>query len=66
MSARQMALACGFKPPIWQKDYFDRFLRSADDYTQKWDYVVANPVRRGLVGRAEDWPWQGEILDLRY
>ena len=21
------------------------------------DYIHANPVRRGLVGRAEDWKW---------
>jgi hypothetical protein len=54
------------RAPVWQADYFDRFLRSADDYSAKWDYIAANPVRRGLVARAEDWPHAGVIHDLRY
>jgi hypothetical protein len=27
----------------------------------KWSYVRENPVRAGLVARAEDWPYQGEL-----
>jgi hypothetical protein len=41
-------------------------LRSSESYSEKWDYVVANPVRAGLVRRAEDWPFQGEIFLLEY
>jgi REP element-mobilizing transposase RayT len=52
------------KPPIWQKEYFDHLLRSEESYIQKWEYVRENPVRKNLVKRSEDWPWQGEIYDL--
>jgi len=51
--------------PIWQKEYFDHLLRSVESYSEKWEYVQENPVRKKLVAKIEDWPWQGEIFDLR-
>ena len=48
----------------WQTDHWDRRLRSGERYTEKWEYVRANPVRRGLVERVEDWPFQGEVFEL--
>lgn len=53
-----------YKLPIWQKEYFDHLLRSEESYIQKWEYVRENPIRKNLVKRSEDWPWQGEIYDL--
>ena|SRR5881296_2948196 len=53
-------------PPHWQKTFFDHVLRSAESYTEKWNYVRENPVRAGLVNRWEDWPFQGEIFALEY
>jgi putative transposase len=50
--------------PIWQKDFHDRQLRSAESYQQKWAYVPENPLRAGLVRKIEDWPWQGELNQL--
>jgi putative transposase len=52
--------------PIWQKDFFDRDLRSGESYGEKWRSVVENPVRAGLVARAEEWRWQGELNVLRW
>ena len=49
---------------IWQRGFFDHLLRSAESYTQKWEYVRENPVRAGLVARPEDWPYQGEIVAI--
>ncbi len=54
----------GVTGPYWQKGFFDHVLRSTESYQQKWDYVRQNPVRAGLVKRAEDWPYQGEIHPL--
>ncbi len=48
----------------WQAGHWDRRIRSWEGYTEKWQYVVSNPVRHGLVERAEDWPYQGEIHPL--
>src|SRR6267378_2055298 len=50
--------------PHWQKTFFDHVLRSSESYSEKWEYVCENPVRAGLVQRADDWPFQGEIFSL--
>ncbi len=61
VSARRLMREFKLKAPVWQPDTFDHILRSSRSYAEKWHYVRENPVRRGLVKRAEDWPWQGEI-----
>ena len=66
VSSRQIAAALAIDPPIWQTDYFDRYLRSSESYSDKWQYVEQNPVRAGLVGRVEDWPYHGTINDLMF
>jgi putative transposase len=47
--------------PIWQRDFWDRQLRSGDNYGERWEYVRQNPVRAGLVTTPEAWQYQGEI-----
>jgi putative transposase len=42
---------------LWQPRYFDRALRTVKEYREKVDYIHQNPVRAGLVERAEDWLW---------
>jgi len=56
----------GVAPPHWQKTFFDHLLRSSESYSEKWNYVRENPVRAGLVAKAEDWPYVGEIFALEY
>jgi putative transposase len=50
----------------WQSDHWDTRLRAEESYDDKWEYVVQNPVRRGLVSKADQWPFQGEIFELRW
>jgi putative transposase len=50
--------------PFWQREFFDHVLRSSESYGEKWNYVLENPVRAGLVARADDWPYAGEIEEL--
>jgi REP element-mobilizing transposase RayT len=57
-------MAIGVEGPIWQKQFFDHLLRSPRSYDDKWTYVRENPVRAGLVAKAEDWPFAGEIAAL--
>jgi putative transposase len=54
-------LRLGQQKPHWQEGFFDHLLRTGESYRQKWAYVLMNPVRRGLVARTEEWPYQGEI-----
>ena len=49
---------------IWQPGFFDHVLRSEESYAQKWAYVRDNAVRKGLVKCWEDWPHQGEIVQI--
>jgi putative transposase len=52
--------------PLWQRHFWDTQLRRGQSYAEKWQYVVANPVRAGLVSRVDDWPYQGELNELRW
>ena len=42
---------------LWQARFFDRALRTVKEYNEKIEYLHLNPVRAGLVQRAEEWPW---------
>ena len=50
-----------YEQPVWQLDFWDTQLRRGESYSEKWDYVWSNPVRKGLVAKPEDWPYAGEI-----
>jgi putative transposase len=66
ISSRAIGTKLRINPPVWQRDYFDHFMRSAQSYAEKWEYVRQNPVRKGLVAKPEGWPWQGVIHDLTF
>jgi len=42
---------------LWQPRFFDRAVRTVKEYYEKVEYIHLNPVRAGLVERAEDWSW---------
>ncbi len=41
----------------WQRDYFEHRLRHDESRNQKAEYILQNPVRKGLVTNAKDWPF---------
>ena len=41
----------------WQPHFFDHRLRSGESLRDKADYILNNPVRRGLIARTEDWSY---------
>jgi len=45
------------KKPIWTTLGIDFNVRSFDKLKEKLRYCHANPVKRGLVDRPEDWRW---------
>ena len=51
---------------VWQRDFWDTQLRKGESYTEKWNYVVNNPVRAGLVDDANVWMYQGEMNVLQW
>ena len=50
----------------WQRNGFHHRIRSADEYHDKWIYMMENPLRKGLVKKVEDWPWKGKVHDIRW
>ena len=50
----------------WLPDCWDTQMRSQEQYLRKLEYVGDNPVRKGLVAGAADWPYQGHIGGLRW
>ncbi len=42
---------------FWQKRYHDRNVRDHHEFTTKLRYLHRNPMKRGLVESALDWPW---------
>jgi putative transposase len=56
----------GAGAPGFQTDAFHHRLRGEENYTEKWEYVRANPVRAGLVKEPQNWPYQGVLNELRW
>ncbi len=44
---------------IWQDGYYERVLRDWEDTRTVVAYILNNPVRRGLVRSAQDYPFSG-------
>lgn len=42
--------------PVWQRGFHDRALRKEEDVQAVARYVVANPLRAGLVSSLRDYP----------
>lgn len=55
-------VTCSKKHHLWQADYFDRFIRNERHYHAAVEYIHQNPVKAGLVVKAEDWPWSSAIV----
>jgi len=50
---------------VWQEESFDHVLRSSENLDAKVDYILQNPVRRGLVDdwRLYRWLWRRDSPD---
>ena len=46
---------------FWQRRYYDFNVHSELKRVEKLRYMHRNPVRRGLVGKPEDWPWSSFV-----
>ena len=59
-SARAINQSMGNRGVVWQEESFDHVLRSSENLDVKVDYVLQNPVRKGLVAdwREYRWAWQ--------
>ncbi len=42
---------------VWQRRFWEHQIRDERDLQRHVDYIHGNPVKHGLVERAEEWPW---------
>ncbi len=45
--------------PLWQRSFYDHVLRGPDELQPALEYIMANPVRAGLVEDADTYPFSG-------
>jgi REP element-mobilizing transposase RayT len=55
-TARNVNKALGRSGKFWQRGFHDRAIRYEEDLQSVARYIVANPVRAGLVRRVQDYP----------
>ena len=48
-SARKIGAHRGHTGPVWQSGFYDRAIRQEDDVVDVARYIIANPVRAGIV-----------------
>jgi putative transposase len=46
--------SCG---PLWQHQYWDRFVRHERNFNERPEYMHLNPVKKGLAKRPEGQRW---------
>jgi putative transposase len=51
---------------IWQRRYWEHLIRDDDDFRRHVDYVHINPLKHGLVGRVQDWPYSSFHRGVRF
>ncbi len=42
---------------VWQEGRFDKIVRSAVEFEQRWEYIRNNPVEARLAPRPEEYGW---------
>ena len=47
---------------LWQRSCYDHICREGDTAERVLDYICNNPVRKGLVDFADDWPWAKSFI----
>ncbi len=47
---------------LWLPSFFDRIVRRGDDAVEIAAYILANPVRAGLMSAEDVWPYSGGTL----
>ncbi len=52
----------GYRGRIWQRSFYDHFLRQDEDCRLVADYIIHNPVRNGIVRQWSDYPFSGSLV----
>jgi putative transposase len=53
----------GWSGKLWQPRYYDHIVRSDESLSAICEYILQNPIRKGLVESVDDWAWCGTAQD---
>ncbi len=53
-TSKEIREALAIRGPIWQRRFYDRVIRSEEQFRTALDYIHLNPVRAGVVRSARD------------
>jgi 5-methyltetrahydrofolate--homocysteine methyltransferase len=56
-TAHRVNKAAGIQGPVWERESFDRLIRSESDLQEKFSYICRNPWESKVVAQGEDYPW---------
>ena len=56
-ASRGLRRHTNLRMPIWQPGYYDHRLRAEEDLVRQARYLIANPLRAGLVNNLADYPY---------
>lgn len=56
-TAHRIAKVRGEPGPVWEKESFDRLIRSESDLEEKFSYICRNPWESGVVDANSDYRW---------
>jgi putative transposase len=49
----------GYDGQLWQGRYYDHVMRTSEDGRRMAQYILENPVRKGLCGDSQTYRWSG-------
>jgi REP element-mobilizing transposase RayT len=56
-SGKAIRHLCGGTGPVWQREWFDRWVRDEVEWAKIVDYIHNNPVKAGLARTWREHPW---------
>ena len=51
----------GWRGAFWQTSFWDHFVRDDEDLRTVVEYILQNPVRKGLVSQWREYPFSGSL-----
>ncbi|MBA3699032.1 MAG: transposase [Planctomycetes bacterium] len=56
-TAKRIITALALRPPLWQGEYWDRYIRDEAHWLRAKQYIEENPVAARLVKKPQEWKW---------
>jgi len=59
-TANQIQRKCGRQGSIWLREYFDRIVRNEQEFIEKANYIMGNPIKRWPESEMYEWVGLGK------